>query len=465
MHFIRGRSQHAVALKCCFKVLWCAIDSHLFANSVLYSLHQFLDLNGCFFRKLLSAVCPLRHSRPTRCVVVVVVVVVPPVLVPVLVPVLLVPVLVLVLVLAFVVVVVGVVIVTAARFRVRVAPCDRPCACVLVGDCVCVFLFVACVWLFCPFAASWQVGRRKALCSHPPPSKKLVRGVLVRGVFSCFFFWLFRLSQAITMKLLGLAAAAAGTQWKNVLASEAALATSHFELFSVDDVTSWLNESNLAAVFATPFSSAELDGDAILHATPAELRGAFPGIADLHWNRLFRKLVPVWSDRFPSSASAHQQQHEEVLADGEVGAAMPQAPRRLSIPDAVHTFSLDGYSGVSIKKNRASIVLNDNVALARTPSGLVVAANEVNITGDLRISGSILNEELRALQATVDHLQGNISVLQVWPTIRLQLFVIHVPCVSMPCPCRALLLPRFHSGSAALLLHARARSTVMTVLT
>eukprot|EP00750_Incisomonas_marina_P025978 INCI583.1.p1 GENE.INCI583.1~~INCI583.1.p1 ORF type:complete len:1394 (+),score=246.06 INCI583.1:490-4182(+) len=91
---------------------------------------------------------------------------------------------------------------------------------------------------------------------------------------------------------------------------------------------------------------------------------------------------------------------------------MPQAPRRLSIPDAVHTFSLDGYSGVSIKKNRASIVLNDNVALARTPSGLVVAANEVNITGDLRISGSILNEELRALQATVDHLQGNISVLQ-----------------------------------------------------
>ena len=156
------------------------------------------------------------------------------------------------------------------------------------------------------------------------------------------------------MKVPSLALCACAAAAPFVLLAGAAHDTDAFAALTVADVSVLLADWNLDQFFGVRFAEAGVDGEALLHATKDELTEAFGGVAGMHWNRLFRKLEPVWKD----NSAAVQQQHGNAAKTTK---AAPQRKDRRQLADesdaVIAGVSLAGYTGVRISKANAMLQL------------------------------------------------------------------------------------------------------------
>ena len=210
--------------------------------------------------------------------------------------------------------------------------------------------------------------------------------------FHCFIAAEKEIRMKLSVAVLALAAAA------NVGAEPATVAD--FGSLDVEALAQQLSSWNLGSVFGPHFAATDMDGESLLLASKKQLTEAFPDISNLHWSRLFRKMQPFW-DAQPEEAS--------VDPSGNAG---PARQRRQLGAQSVSNFSVQGYSGVSITPEKSAVMLHDDVVLARTASGLTIAAAEVNITGDLRVNGKITSDSFGDLSGVVAELTRNVSLLQ-----------------------------------------------------
>jgi hypothetical protein len=197
--------------------------------------------------------------------------------------------------------------------------------------------------------------------------------------------------------------------------------------FTVADVDSMLASNRLADVFGPAFAKAGgMDGLDLLEATPTNLEDVFPGIADLYWNRLYRLLRPAWraSGRpagddplgLAPNGSVRGKSPTTSKDGAEAFAALDGHGRLLA---ATPHLDLSRYRGLKISRKEAMVMFSDDMVVARTEDGLVVAAPNVNMTGDLTVTGSIINEEFAgivdaalALGTGLDAAEADISDLQ-----------------------------------------------------
>ena len=167
------------------------------------------------------------------------------------------------------------------------------------------------------------------------------------------------------MKVPALALWACATAAPVFLLETAAEDAAAFNAMTVADVSSLLADWNLFSVFGAQFAEAGVDGEALLHASEGELTHAFGGVAQFHWNRLFRKLAPVWNDNSATVAEEaeneekQQRQRQQPQDSAVVGtpAARPQHRQLADGDNVVAGVPLNGYSGIRINKENAVVQL------------------------------------------------------------------------------------------------------------
>ena len=125
-----------------------------------------------------------------------------------------------------------------------------------------------------------------------------------------------------------------------------------FAAMSVADVSALLADWSLDQIFGAPFAAAGVNGEALLHVTKGELTEAFSGVARMHWNRLFRKLEPIWGD---NAVEVHQQNIKESNATPHQGRRQLAAAEEDDI--VIAGVSLAGYSGIRVKTAAAMVQL------------------------------------------------------------------------------------------------------------